>query len=100
MKTNETITNKILQITADKLGVDINTLTNVTSFADDLGTDSLDIYELIMTIEKEFRITIADEDAEKLTTIGKLTDYIIDKRGSRATINFEKHTEPIVAKKI
>jgi acyl carrier protein len=67
---------KIMQITADKLGIDQSQLTYKTSFSDDLGADSLDIYELIMTIEKEFKLKIDEEHVEKLTTIGALIDYI------------------------
>jgi acyl carrier protein len=79
MKTTNATTQKVLQITADKLGVHQNILNNNTSFSDDLGADSLDVYELIMSIEKEFKITIDDDDAAKLTTVGAMINYIDNK---------------------
>ena len=80
MKTANATMKKVVQITADKLGVDQNLLSYQTSFSDDLGADSLDVYELIAAIEKEFKINISDDVVEKLTTVGKLIDYINSKK--------------------
>jgi acyl carrier protein len=98
MKTKDITVLKVLQITADKLGVDQNKLTYNTSFSDDLGADSLDVYELIVSIEKEFKIDIGDEHAEKITTIGKLVDYITNKLTKKVQ-STEQYNEAIVASK-
>ena len=79
MKAPDTTILRIVKVIIDKLGVDQNFLSYKTSFANDLGADSLDIYELIMAIEKEFELTIKDDDAEKLTTVGAVIEYIEDK---------------------
>jgi acyl carrier protein len=73
--TNPTIL-KIVQITVDKLGVNENQLTYKTSFSDDINADSLDVFELIMTVEKEFKLKINEDDVDKITTLGALIDYI------------------------
>ncbi len=62
----------------DKLGVDKNEVTEEASFTNDLGADSLDTVELIMEFEKEFGITIPDEQAESITTVGAAIQYILD----------------------
>jgi acyl carrier protein len=80
---------KLLQIIADKLNLDKNKLTFNDSFSDDLGADSLDVYELITSLEKEFKTSISNEDIERITTIGKLVDYISSKQ-SPQTIEPEK----------
>jgi acyl carrier protein len=79
MKTAKPTVHQVVQIIVDKLGVDQNRLTFKASFSDDLGADSLDIYELLMTIEKEFKIKIQDDDIEKILTVGALIDYIDDR---------------------
>lgn len=66
---------KVKAIVADQLGVEEEAITMNTSF-EDLNADSLDIVELLMALEEEFDIEIPDEDAEKLTTIGKAVHYI------------------------
>ncbi|UAY52326.1 acyl carrier protein [Ferruginibacter albus] len=91
----EKTTERLLQLISDKLGVDAHALTLKTSFSDDLGTDSLDVYELIMATEKEFGIKINDEDAEKLTTVGLLADYINNSLGHVAPA-----AKPIVAPEV
>ena len=75
------ITGKIKSIMVDKLGVDHTCLDRKASFSDDLGLDSLDILETFTELEKEFDIKISDEDAERLTTVGSVIDYILAKRG-------------------
>ncbi len=75
------ITGKIKSIMVDKLGVEAACLERRASLSDDLGLDSLDILETFTELEKEFDIKISDEDAERLTTVGSVIDYIIAKRG-------------------
>ncbi len=70
------ITVKVKEIIVEELGVDANEVTPEASFIEDLGADSLDTVELIMKFEEEFDIDIADEDAEKLTTVGKVIEYL------------------------
>jgi acyl carrier protein len=67
---------KFKEIIVDRLGVDPNEITPQASFVDDLGADSLDTVELVMAFEEEFDIEIPDEDAEKLTSVGKAMDYL------------------------
>ena len=67
---------KFKEIVVDRLGADPNEITDEASFVDDLGADSLDTVELVMAFEEEFDIEIPDEDAEKLTTVGKAKDYL------------------------
>ena len=67
------------EIIIDKLGVEESKITLDAKFIDDLGADSLDTVELIMQFEEEFNIEIPDEDAEKITTVGKAIDYIESK---------------------
>ena len=67
---------QIREIVADKLGVSLSAVTNNASFANDLGADSLDIVELIMELEKEFGVSIPDDEAEKLRTVGQAINYI------------------------
>ena len=64
----------------DKLGVEESKITNEAHFINDLGADSLDQVELIMQLEEEFDIEIDDEDAEKLVTVGKVYDYLKNKK--------------------
>jgi acyl carrier protein len=59
------------------LGVDGAEVTNEANFIQDLGADSLDTVELIMEFEKEFEVSIPDEQAEKITTVGQAIDYIV-----------------------
>jgi len=67
---------RVREIIVEQLGVDAGAVTPEASFIDDLGADSLDTVELIMAFEEEFGIEIPDEDAEKLTTVGKATEYL------------------------
>lgn len=67
---------KVKEIVADSLGADINTLTEATSFKDDLGADSLDLFEMVMALEEEYGKEIPTEDLEKITTIGEVVEYL------------------------
>ncbi|MBH14987.1 MAG: acyl carrier protein [Cytophagia bacterium] len=67
---------KVKEIIIDKLGLEESEVTNKASFANDLGADSLDTVELIMEFEKEFNISIPDQDAEKIGTVGEAVKYI------------------------
>ena len=69
--------NKIKAIVADKLSIGEDQITEEASFIDDLGADSLDTVELVMALEDEFDLDIPDEEAEKLTTVGKAIEYVI-----------------------
>ncbi len=70
------ISEKVKQIIVDKLGVDAGEVTDEASFTNDLGADSLDTVELIMEFEKEFNISIPDEEAEKITTVGQAVGFL------------------------
>ena len=70
------ITSKVKEIIVDKLGVDAAEVTPEASFTKDLGADSLDTVELIMEFEKAFEITIPDEAAEKISTVGDAISFI------------------------
>ena len=67
---------KVVSIIVDKLGVEESEVTNEASFTNDLGADSLDTVELIMEFEKEFNLSIPDEEAEKIETVGDAVKYI------------------------
>lgn len=66
----------VKKIIVDRLDVDEANVTMEASFKDDLGADSLDIVELVMELEDEFDLEISDEDAEKITTVGEVVNYI------------------------
>ncbi len=70
---------RVLEIIAEQLGLDKDEIQPEASFIDDLGADSLDIVEMIMTIEDEFDVEISDEDAEKIATVQDAINYINDK---------------------
>jgi len=67
---------RVKNIIVEQLGVAADQVTPEASFIDDLGADSLDTVELVMAFEEEFGVEIPDEDAEKLTTVGKALDYL------------------------
>lgn len=67
---------KIKKIIAEVLNVDENEITMGTTFTDDLGADSLDVFQIIMGLEEEFDIEIANEDAEKIVTVGDAVEQI------------------------
>ncbi|MBW2574697.1 MAG: acyl carrier protein [Deltaproteobacteria bacterium] len=70
------IEDKVKKIIAEKLSVDLEEVVPAASFVDDLGADSLDLVELIMSMEEEFDIDIPDEKAEKLITVKDAFDFI------------------------
>ena len=67
---------RVKKIIIDKLGVDESEVTNEATFTNDLGADSLDTVELIMEFEKEFNISIPDEQAEQIASVGQAVSYI------------------------
>ena len=67
---------QVKKIIIDKLGVDESEVTPEASFTNDLGADSLDTVELIMEFEKEFNISIPDDQAENITTVGQAIEYL------------------------
>ncbi len=70
------IADRVKKIIIDKLGVDEAAVKNEANFINDLGADSLDTVELIMEFEKEFDVSIPDEQAEKITTVGDAITYL------------------------
>ena len=74
----EEVFEKVKGIIVEQLGVAEASVTMEASFIDDLGADSLDIVELVMALEEEFDIEIPDADAEKVTTVGEVVEYIKD----------------------
>ncbi|PSQ93704.1 MAG: acyl carrier protein [Bacteroidetes bacterium SW_4_67_19] len=75
----DNIESSVYSIIEEKLGVDESEISRDASFTDDLGADSLDTVELIMEFEKEFDITIPDEEAEDIQTVGDAVDYLENK---------------------
>ena len=67
---------KMQQIIADVLSVDLDEITTETTFKDDLGADSLDVFQIIMAVEEEFNIEIPTEEAEKIVTVGDAVEAI------------------------
>lgn len=67
---------KVREIIADELGVEMEKVTDDASFVEDLGADSLDTVELVMRFEEEFEVEIPDEDAEKMQTVGDAIRYL------------------------
>lgn len=73
------IEKKIKQMVSKKLDIKIENITNNSSFLEDLGADSLDIVELIMTLEEDFNIEISDNEAEKIKTVQNAINFIKNK---------------------
>ena len=67
---------KMKEIIAEQLSVDAETVTVASSFKEDLGADSLDLFELVMALEDEYSVEIPAEDLEQLTTVGQVMDYL------------------------
>lgn len=70
---------KIKEMIAEQLNVDAAEITEATSFKDDLGADSLDLFELVMALEDEYSVEIPAEDLEQLTTVGDVMNYLKNK---------------------
>ena len=77
-----TVSERLKKIIVDQLGVDESEVVPSASFVEDLNADSLDLVELIMSLEEEFKLQISDEDAEKITTVGQAWEYIQEKAGA------------------
>jgi acyl carrier protein len=75
------IEKRVKNVVVEQLGVDEAEVVNSASFVDDLGADSLDTVELVMALEEEFGTEIADEDAEKITTVQLAIDYVNSQQG-------------------
>jgi len=73
----EEVEAKIIEIVSEQMGVDKSEITRDTSFINDLNADSLDTVELVMEFEDEFDMSIPDEEAEKIQTVGAAIDYIV-----------------------
>ena len=69
---------KVVEIVSEQMGVDKGEITRETSFINDLNADSLDTVELVMEFEDEFDMSIPDEEAEKIQTVGAAIDYIVE----------------------
>lgn len=76
--TEEEIYTRVQKLVADQLQVDIAKVVPTASFVEDLNADSLDVVEMIMALEEEFKIEIPDTDAEKIRTVGDALSYIKD----------------------
>ena len=76
LKKMSEIAEKVKKIIIDKLGVDESEVTNEANFNNDLGADSLDTVELIMEFEKEFDVSIPDDQAEKIQTVGQAIEFL------------------------
>jgi len=72
------IEKKVIEIISEQMGVDKSEITRETSFINDLNADSLDTVELVMEFEDEFDMSIPDEEAEKIQTVGAAIDYIVN----------------------
>jgi acyl carrier protein len=70
------IETKVIEIVSEQMGVDKGEITRETHFINDLNADSLDTVELVMEFEDEFELSIPDEEAEKIQTVGQAIDYI------------------------
>ena len=70
---------KVKELIAQQLNIDVSKITPASRIVEDLGADSLDTVEMLMTMEEEFGITIPDEDAMQLKTIKNIVDYIDSK---------------------
>ena len=73
----QAIENKVIDIISEQMGVDKADVSKETSFINDLNADSLDTVELVMEFEDEFDMSIPDEEAEKIQTVGSAVDYIV-----------------------
>ena len=67
---------KMKEMIAEQLGVDADSVTEASSFKEDLGADSLDLFEMVMAFEEEFEVEIPSEDLEQINTIGDVVKYL------------------------
>ena len=75
-KENNTMLEKMKEIITEQLNLEGVTITEASSFKEDLGADSLDLFELVMALEEEFGVEIPSEDLEKIATVGDVIDYL------------------------
>ena len=75
-KENKIMLEKVKEIVAESLNVEESTLSETTSFKEDLGADSLDLFEMVMAFEEAFEVEIPSEDMEQITTVGDVVKYI------------------------
>ena len=80
--TKEEVKDKVTKIVSEQMGVEKSEITMETSFVNDLNADSLDTVELVMEFEDEFELSIPDEEAEKIQTVGAAVEYIIKHQGA------------------
>jgi acyl carrier protein len=80
----QAIGNRVIEIISEQMGAEKSEITRETSFINDLNADSLDTVELVMEFEDEFDMSIPDEDAEKIQTVGAAIDYIINVAQSKS----------------
>ena len=73
---NKIMLEKVKEIVAESLNVEESTLSETTSFKEDLGADSLDLFEMVMAFEEAFEVEIPSEDLEQITTVGDVVKYI------------------------
>jgi len=78
------IEQKVIEIISEQVGVDKSEITRETSFINDLNADSLDTVELVMEFEDEFDMSIPDEEAEKIQTVGAAIEYIVNTAQSKS----------------
>ncbi len=81
MVTVEEIEDKVFSIVSEQMAINKAEITRETSFVNDLNADSLDIVELVMEFEDHFEMSIPDEEAEKIRTVGQAIDYIVANQG-------------------
>lgn len=81
MLTPEEIQDKVFTIVSEQMAINKAEITRETSFINDLNADSLDIVELVMEFEDNFEMSIPDEEAEKIRTVGQAIDYIVAHQG-------------------
>ncbi|WP_041082251.1 acyl carrier protein [Thermotoga profunda] len=75
----KTVLSKVTKIVSEKLGVDEKKITETSKLVDDLNADSLDLVDLVMAVEEEFGVKIADSDLEKISTVKDVVDYILSR---------------------
>jgi acyl carrier protein len=79
VKETKTMLEKMKEIIAEQLSVDAESITEASSFKDDLGADSLDLFELVMALEDEYSVEIPAEDLQNLLTVGDVMNYLKEK---------------------